>query len=245
MNQYDIWQIARQQSAIDCHCQPEDFLKNENIAVVSLPDHHARRYLKLPFSCQLVSYGHNIVASGSLQLLPTIQSYIDRYPDFTAFETPHILELDHMLAPYGRHIHYMAEYFLPDLSKLNPTAPLYSTRLLKQEDFHALYTPQWSHALCQERAHLDIMGMGAYNHGQLIGLAACSMDCDHMWQIGIDVLPAYRKQGIAGNLVAMLAKEILACHKVPFYCCAWSNLASKRTAIKAGFRPAWVELTAK
>ena len=33
--------------------------------------------------------------------------------------------------------------------------------------------------------------------------------------------------------------------KVPFYCCAWSNVASARNAIRAGFRPAWVELTAK
>jgi len=31
--------------------------------------------------------------------------------------------------------------------------------------------------------------------------------------------------------------------KVPFYCCAWSNVASARNAIKSGFRPAWVEHT--
>ena len=66
-----------------------------------------------------------------------------------------------------------------------------------------------------------------------------------MWQIGIDVLPAYRRQGIASALTSRLALEILKLGKVPFYCAAWSNLKSVRNAIKSGFRPAWVEMTAK
>ena len=66
-----------------------------------------------------------------------------------------------------------------------------------------------------------------------------------MWQIGIDVLPAYRRQGIAAALTSRLALECLARDKVPFYCTAWSNLPSVRNALKSGFRPAWVELTAK
>ena len=33
--------------------------------------------------------------------------------------------------------------------------------------------------------------------------------------------------------------------KVPFYCAAWSNIPSVRNALACGFRPAWVQLTAK
>ena len=33
--------------------------------------------------------------------------------------------------------------------------------------------------------------------------------------------------------------------KVPFYCAAWSNIKSARNAIKSGFSPVWVELTAR
>ena len=65
-----------------------------------------------------------------------------------------------------------------------------------------------------------------------------------MWQIGIDVLPEYRRHGIASALTARLASEILKMGKVPFYCCAWSNISSVRNTIKSGFRPAWVEHTA-
>lgn len=66
-----------------------------------------------------------------------------------------------------------------------------------------------------------------------------------MWQIGIDVLPGYRKKGIASALTSQLAVEILSRGLVPFYCCAWSNIKSARNAVRSGFRPAWVQLTAK
>ena len=66
-----------------------------------------------------------------------------------------------------------------------------------------------------------------------------------MRQIGIDVLPEYRRMGIASALTSSLAIEILERGKIPFYCAAWSNIKSVRNAIKSGFRPAWVEMTAK
>jgi predicted GNAT family acetyltransferase len=66
-----------------------------------------------------------------------------------------------------------------------------------------------------------------------------------MWQIGIDVLPEYRRQGIASCLTSQLALEVINRNIVPFYCCAWSNIKSVRNAIKSGFRPAWVQITAK
>jgi predicted GNAT family acetyltransferase len=66
-----------------------------------------------------------------------------------------------------------------------------------------------------------------------------------MWQIGVDVLPEYRRKGIASAMTGRLALEILERGKVPFYCCAWSNVKSARNAIKSGFRPAWVEMTVK
>lgn len=90
-----------------------------------------------------------------------------------------------------------------------------------------------------------MMGVGAYDGEKLIGLAGASADCEEMYQIGIDVLPEYRRRGIASALTSQLALEILNLGKVPFYCAAWCNLASVRNAIKCGFGPAWVEMTAR
>ena len=90
-----------------------------------------------------------------------------------------------------------------------------------------------------------MIAVGAYDGTELVGLAGASADCETMWQIGIDVLPGYRRQGIASALTSRLAIEVLERGKVPFYCAAWCNIRSVRNAIKCGFRPAWVELTSK
>ena len=245
MTNQEILQRALQQSAIDSHCEPEDFLRTENIIVVSEKNENARRYLTLPFACNLVSYGSNVVASVQEELRDTVRRYIEKYPVEHLFETPNMQVINTALMEHGLQICFMAEYFLPDGTVLRDLPCAYEMRILEQKDFETLYVPEWSNALCADRKHLDMLGIGAYDGDKLIGLAGCSADCETMWQIGIDVLPPYRRQGVAAALTAKLALETFARGKVPFYCAAWSNIKSVRNAIKAGFRPAWVEMTAK
>ncbi len=245
MNNASLLETAMAQSSLELGCQPEDFLCGENKVVRSANNEGARKYLRLPFDCQLVSYGRNIVAAASSELMPTVGAYIGRYPVEHCFETPNLHALDDALMPFGYRSCFMAEYFLPDLRRLAPLGCPYPMRTLAREDFAALYLPQWQNALCAARAEYDILCVGAYHGGELIGLAGASADCDTMWQIGIDVLPAYRRQGVAAALTSRLACEIIARGRVPFYCAAWSNIPSVRNAIRSGFRPAWVELTAK
>ena len=237
--------IAMEQSAIDLCASAADFEKSENVVVMSQESDGARRYLKLPFSCQLVSYGNNVVASVSPEFREIAENYVNKYPVEHLFETPHLHVLNEALMAKGQKICFMAEYFLPDVSALRPLDCAYELRVLTQPDFAELYLPEWSNALCKDRKHLDVLGVGAYDNGRLIGLAGCSADCDTMWQIGIDVLPEYRRLGIASALTSRLAIEILNRGKVPFYCAAWCNVKSVRNAMKSGFRPAWVEMTAK
>lgn len=245
MTNEDMLRKAMEQSARDSSCREEDFLSHSNIVVESKPHPQARRYLKLPFACDLVSYGTNIVASVSRELVDEVRNYINSYPVEHCFETPNLHVLNDLLKRHGLAVCFMAEYFLPDLERLTALSCPYSLRLLMPDEFSALYLPQWENALCGRRKELDKLALGAYDGDTLIGLAGCSADCDTMWQIGVDVLPAYRRQGIASALTSGLALEILNREKVPFYCAAWSNLKSVRNALKSGFSPAWVELTAK
>ena len=233
------------QSAKDLCADASDFEKSENVVVLSSGSDGARRYLKLPFSCQLVSYGNNVVASVSDEFREIAENYIKKYPIEHLFETPNLHVLNDALMEKGQKVCFMAEYFLPDMNVLRPLDSPYEQRILTRSDFSELYLPEWSNALCESRKHLDLLGVGAYDNGKLVGLAGCSADCDTMWQIGIDVLPEYRRQGIASALTSRLAVEILERGRVPFYCAAWCNVKSVRNAIKSGFRPAWVEMTAK
>ena len=245
MTKSELWQIARMQSAVDCACRPEDFLQSRNVIVPSRPHPQARAYLTLPFDCNLVSYGSNVVASVRPDLAETIASYLDRFSPAHCMETPALHRLDDSLQPYGLRTCFMAEYFLPDPKALQPLSCSFELRLLTPDAFAPLYRKEWSNALCEKRKALDVLALGAFDGDRLVGLAGASADCASMWQIGIDVLPAYRRRGIASALTSRLAIEILRRDIVPFYCAAWCNLPSVGNAIRSGFHPAWVELTAK
>lgn len=245
MTNQEIMQIAMEQSARDLNCRAEDFVRQKNVIVQSHISSEARRYYKEPVPCNLVSYGNNIVASIKEEYRETIEKYLARYSFYRCLETPNMLVLDEALRQAGQRVCFMAEYFLPDVNRLKPLECLYELKILEQKDFTDLYIGAWSNALCADRKELDVLGIGAYEKGRLIGLAGCSADCETMWQIGVDVLPEFRRKGIASALTSRLALEILKRGKVPFYCAAWSNLRSVRNAVKSGFLPAWVEMTAK
>ena len=251
MTNEEILKIAMEQSAVDSGCKAEDFLSNENIVVISRQFDGARKYLKLPFLCDLASYGNNIVASVSPELKDIVTDYINSYPPYHCFETPNMIVLQEKLRPLNMNVCFMAEYWLPDVEVIGKTCATravpagYELRVIEKAEIDTLNYSEWENALCEARKELDILAVAAYKNGKMIGLAGCSADCDTMWQIGIDVKPEYRRQGIASTLVNQLACECLERGKVPFYCCAWSNLKSVRTALKSGFRPAWVQLTVK
>lgn len=189
-------------------------MKSINIVTLSQKHQKARCYLPLPFECDLVSYGNNIVAQVSERLMKPVTEYINAYEWYHCFETPNMDVLNEKLKPYNMKVCFMAEYFLPDVDCLKELHCDYEMKMLHSEEFTELYKEEWSNALCKERKEKD-------------------------------VLPEYRKKGIASALTSKLALEVLKLGKVPFYCAAWSNIKSVRNAIKCGFRPAWVELTAR
>ncbi len=245
LNNKQIYEIAMAQSAVDIGCAASDFLKHEPVVVDGVIGEGARVYYKEPIGCNLVSYGNNVVASVKSELRPLVSEYVNRYEFYRLFETPQVLWLNERSAPLGYKLCYMAYCFLPDADKLKRLTCGYEMRLLYPKDFAHLYKKEWSNAILEKRRELDVLACGAYDGDKLVGLAGCSADCEDMWQIGIDVLPEYRRQGIASALTSNLALEILARNKLPFYCCAWANMPSAKNAVKSGFQPAWVELTLK
>lgn len=245
MTNKEILEIAMRQSAKDLNAKASDFLMDTNVFVKSEIGTAARKYYKEPIACNLVSYGNNIVASVKDEYREMVETYLNKFEFYHCFETPNLHWLDERMKEKGFRVCFMAEYFLPDVNVLRRKKCNYQLKVLEQKDFVDLYLPSCGNALCKDRKQLDVLGIGAYDNEKLVGLAACSADCDDMWQIGVDVLPEYRRQGIASSLTSNLAIEILGRGKVPFYCCAWSNLKSLKNALSSGFVPGWVEMTVK
>ena len=243
MTNKEILRVAIRQSAVDMSCSPDDFSASENVVVESRPSEGARKYLELPFACELVSYGGNIVAAVSGEFSGYVREYIANMSPESAFTPPEIFRFNELLKEYGLSVKRVNEYFLPDLSKLRRMPCNYTLKLLAPPDFRTLYLPEWSNALCKKRKHLDMIAVGAYDGEKLAGLAGASADCETIWQIGVDVLPEYRRRGIAAALTSALTLELMRMGKIPFYCADSSNVKSVKTAVQCGYVPTWLEMT--
>ena len=254
MTNQDILRIAMEQSAEDIGCEAEDFIKSENVTVPFRLGTNARKYYKESITCNLVSYGSNIVASCRADLIPEVTAFVNgQAAPYRCFDTPGLYGLNRILEKAGARVDWMHNFYLPDPERIYGTELpcAYEMREMHPEDFTELYVPdwsqgvpKWSNALSHARKELDVLGVGAFDGGELIGLAACSADCPEMWQIGIDVLPEYRQNGIASALTNRLARAILERGKVPFYAAAWANVRSVKNGLRSGFRPAWSVITA-
>lgn len=82
----------------------------------------------------------------------------------------------------------------------------------------------------------------AEKNGRIVGVAGVSKDSEFMYQIGIDVLPGHRGNGLSPAMAAAVARAVFEAGALPYYGTSSSNLPSMRTALAAGLRPMWIEV---
>ena len=126
--------------------------------------------------------------------------------------------------------------------------PVTADHLDQMEEIERLcFSDPWSRRLLSEllenEAAATLAAVG--EDGAVLGYAGIQVVLDEGYVNNVAVRPEYRRQGTASAVTARLTREILDRGKVPFYCCAWSNVKSARNAVRCGYHPAWVELTAK
>jgi GNAT superfamily N-acetyltransferase len=247
MDNKNIKRIALEQSAIDLNCNIEDFTQQKNKIVISEIRQGRKKYFQGPHFCQMACYGNAVVASVDMQIEAFMNSFISKQLGFRCFDMPQLNQLNTEFSKYNKCVGMIAEYFLPDINVDREVNPDFHIEILKDREITKLYEDDRFHMALTydpESERRDMIAVVGYDKGEIMGVAAASNDCATMWQVGIDVIPAYRGKGIATILTKILTSEILKQGIVPFYGTAWSNIASKNTAINSGYKAAWVELAA-
>ena len=178
MNNSQIISTAMAQSATDLGCAPEDFIKDKNIIVESTADPNARKYLKLPFICDLVSYGNNIVASVDMKYKDIVEQYINRFAPEHCFETPNMHILNDAFQAHGMRVCFMAEYFLPRMESLQELSCRYELKVMYPNDFKDLYLPQEGRSWCVDKQ----TGAGDYKTRQSPVLLLCMVKYQICWE---------------------------------------------------------------
>jgi len=200
MDNKDIWRIGMEQSAIDFNCSASDFIKRGNTVVISGLNDGAKKCYKKPMFCDFAYYGNGLVASVDEQIKEFITKFINKNSGFRSFDTPQLIILNKEFEKYGKWVCHMAEFFLPDIEKQVTINGNIDVKVLLEQDIPDLYNDDRFHMALgygNDISKKDVLAVTGYVDGNIAGVAGASNDCDTMWQIGIDVLPEYRKLGVA------------------------------------------------
>jgi GNAT superfamily N-acetyltransferase len=244
---YAALNIVKKVLAVDFACEEEDFDK-EGVFVYRAKELPGRR--KFPFrekSLGVATMGRGVVVSCNeerLRWAETILSRLSRNeicsaPAAALMERYVSKEGQNMVGPDLKHI-CAADIFVSFATDKEIKITLvYDARQLEKYDYS-----QFPNCLGHNNNPNRVAAIAKIN-GDIAGMAAATADCDRLWQIGVDTLPAYRQRGIGKATVSSVTEYILKQGVIPYYSTFVSNIASRRIAVSLGFRPAWVELYAR
>lgn len=191
MIKQEMMTIVFNQLAIDYNCKPDDFLKDEIIftAAEKIDGRRAMPFVK--DRLEIVTFGRGVVVNASKSILP----YVKKKLQGSSYEI-----MNNSIV-YG-----VNPYYLPDVDNIKPIENNnYDFRLIAN-DIQNYYQYKGLHNALQyneQSERPEILASAAYDNEKLIGIACASADSEIMWQIGVDVLPEYRGNGIAVKLVNM------------------------------------------
>jgi len=236
--------LLRQMAADFCVTEA-DVLDNQHHFTVFQPHPERRQYLEItPCLLKIAVINDKLLFTGRKDV---ITRCLELYHNANApwfMEAPNLAALDRELAAFGACIRHARPFYV----LTEPAAVDTGNFLIRR------YTPdtiptfkgdaRFSEAFGFCETAPDMLGVSGERAGKILGMAGASADSPHLWQIGINVQPEARSQGLVSMLVKLLANDVLTAGRLPYYGTSISHLASQRVALNAGFRPAWFELVA-
>lgn len=141
---------------------------------------------------------------------------------------------------YGQSI-----YYIPDVDRLEMQDEIsdYEFRLFDGNTSKIELTSGFENAITFDENGKCISQIAycAYDNGKIIGVAGADKVNDDIWEVGIEILPEYRKSGLATILTKNLTMKILEKGIVPIWCASSTNIGSQAVAGRSNYIPLWVE----
>ncbi len=235
------------QLSVDFNCNEEDFYSERNVLTIPALNEGRRMYSEKVNFFSMVTLGQNAIISADAKMHPFLKEYISDKQGIWLFEQDNIASVEKELSKYGEELWHSHHLFLPDTKPLK-IKPGFQVKWFEENEIGQFYgDSRFPNAFCEkyEPGRPDVLGVCALIDGKMAGMAGCSADSRIMWQIGIDVMPSYRGNGIGTALVGLLKNEIFNRGAIPFYGTSLSNIYSQNIAINCGFYPVWTEISTK
>lgn len=247
ITQTDIFDEVKKQLTYEFNCAQDDFSKEENTITTPILHEKRRKFSDELFFIQMATFGNGTVISADESIHPWLREWIHGKRGIWLFEQHNFYELETEIRKYGYKMSLTHHMFLPKAEFISIDTDL-DIKWLEQEEIKEYHgREEFSNAICDHFRpdRPDVLAVVALDGDKIMGMAGCSADTPRLWQIGIDVDPAYRGRGIAKTLVTLLRNEVFRRGAIPYYGTSLSNLASWKTALSSGFTPAWIEVESR
>ena len=210
-------------------------------------DNPARRRFPISDpSLSIVTMGTGGVVAASSEWLPWTRELFDGAHRDSLFDVERLGEVARRVEPSGARLWGPLPKFVGTQTDIAEVAPPegYEVALTGPEGVEGLDPAPWPHALPSRPLSHHVIEAAALARlgNELVGVATAMAHNDMLWSIGIQIAPEHRGHGIGVALTARLGAAILDRGRVPYYGTSSSNVPSMRTALAAGFRPAWVDV---
>ncbi|MBP0957219.1 MAG: GNAT family N-acetyltransferase [Oscillospiraceae bacterium] len=227
----------------DYCCTPEEVCGRENIFTVCSPLEGRRKFQeKSGCFLKICAVNGKILVTGREDIVSQCREKYSKWDGAWFMEFQTIFELEKTVRAFGYKIDRLHPFYISE--EITPLPPCdFETVYYTQKEIEQFRDDDRfdeAFAFCEDAP--DVLGIAAVKNGEIIGMAGASADSPYMYQIGINVLPDHRGKGIGAALVTLIKNKVLELGKLPFYGTSVSHIASQKTAVKAGFFPAWTEL---
>lgn len=241
-----IRQKLRELLSLEYNCNPDDFMKSENVLTVSELHEGRRKYSSEKYFFHMVTMGGNAVVTADECMQDFLGTYVEEKQGHWLFEIPNLRPIERELNKYGYTLTQTYHMFLS--GEQVKTKRDFSVEWFYDDEIMQFYGDErFPNAICTEYQpeRPDRIVVCAYDGDTIMGMAGCSEDAPHWQQIGIDVIPKYRSKGVGTSLVTLLKNKIIERGDIPFYGTAVANYHSWNIALNCRFKPVWVEIGAK
>lgn len=264
-------EMARRQFCLDIGLSWEEYEKNREKSVLikkavyvpgtmDIASEGARNYAERnSFLRAIICLGQLFICCDERIYDWVVEQYADCKPEWFC-DYKNLRKLDEKLREYGHEIYDTHIYYLPEADsesvKLHDMPQL--TWFEQAEILRFKDSNRFTSAISFWEEQPDMLAVAAmrddvqmpkgtkdFDQSHMCAMAGASRDGEYLWQIGINVDEDLSGQGLGHRLVRALKEEILQRGKVPFYGTSESHTLSQTVGLKAGFVPAWTEVSVR
>ena len=171
-----------------------------------------------------------ILVSSSNNLYDLVNEKLKNKNTYEIFEFPLV---------YGQSI-----YYIPDLDRITKQDEIdnLTFKLFDGNTNDIGLSSGFENAITFENGKcISDIAYCAFDGDKVVGVAGADKIFDDIWEVGIEVLPEYRKDGLATILTKNLTLKILEKGIVPIWCASSTNIGSQAVAYRSNYIPLWYE----